>query len=591
MGEILQIYNNEYFVSVLRKWALAIAILVVAPFIRFYASPENLDIPLAVFFLFRQDLVLLIIVFGCWVLLPIFASHYVRCIHEIINKYSLFFSTSKFALPITSVILGLVCYVGHYVLLGGYANSRDEQMAVFDSQIFIQGLLVAPIDNQWQAFVPALNQMFMIQVGNQESWVSAYLPVNAAFRAMFDSIGDAALTGPFFVVTGALALWRITKQLWPDQDNLSLLSMILYAGSGQILFNGMTSYAMSGHLALNLVWLSLFLMDKKRYDIAALAIGFLATGLHQPLFHPLFAAPILSLLVLQRNWKRAFVYLIGYAAICGLWMYWPIFISSLATTRSIDSANPVDYLSRLRGAINGLNASGLLLMMLNFVRFLAWQHILLLPLIGIGFLSAWRQRYDHRNALFVAMGAGFLLPMIVMLILLPDQGLGWGYRYMHGVIGNGILLAALGWQSLNQAAVKYQILLISSAVTFFLMMPIQAYAMHSLYSPLAQIDQRMNDSKADIVLVDTDSFAFASDLVFNLPNLKDRPVRLAAVLIQNQDFVKLCAGHKTLMAIGIKQSSDLRAYWHSGTTENPMVMAAKLTAAQKAGCRIVAYQK
>jgi hypothetical protein len=586
MTNPLEYDGNIYLKYVLRKWLKAVFIITAVLVIRLMTIGGEPALPLGKFFLLHQDIVLLPVILVCWMLCSRFSVSIERSIYAAKDTYGHYFRSKNLTVFWTAGILALVCYAGHYFLLGGYANSRDEQMAVFDSQIFVQGLLVSPIDSQWRALAPALNQMFMIPIGQQEAWVSAYLPINAAFRALFATLGDAALTSPFFVAVGAMAIWRVTKQLWPEHRDLPILSLILYAGSGQIIFNGMTSYAMSGHLALNLVWLSLFLMDKKRYDVAALALGFLATGLHQPIFHPLFAAPILTLLVLQKNWSRASIYLAGYAVICAFWLYWPVFISSLATTRSIDSAASVDYLSRLQGAITGLTAYSIFLMLINFTRFLAWQHIILLPLASIGFLSAWKGRHDHRNAFFVAVSVSFALPMIVMLILLPDQGYGWGYRYMHGVIGNGILLAALGWQSLGKIAVKYQTLLISSAATFFLMIPIQAYVMHKLYTPFAQIDERMNNSKADLILVDTDSFIFAQDLVFNLPDFTKRPVRLAALMFQDKDFVKLCAGNNTLSVVGVEHMRDLRIYWQSNDTGNPGLIAAQIVAAQKSGCKI-----
>ena len=75
------------------------------------------------------------------------------------------------------------------------------------------------------------------------------------------------------------------------------MALLLLVLSGQVLFAGMTAFAMPAHLFVNLLWLWLFLADRRRTDLVALAVGFVGTGLHQPLFHPLFVLPFLVLLL------------------------------------------------------------------------------------------------------------------------------------------------------------------------------------------------------------------------------------------------------------------------------------------------------
>jgi hypothetical protein len=41
-----------------------------------------------------------------------------------------------------------------------------------------------------------------------------------------------------------------------------------------------------------------------------------------------------------------------------------------------------------------------------------------------------------------------------MFILLPYQGHGWGYRYLHGLIGSLSLLAGYGWIALSERAAR-----------------------------------------------------------------------------------------------------------------------------------------
>ena len=77
----------------------------------------------------------------------------------------------------------LVGWAGHYLVFDGYDLSRDEQMASFDTAIFRHGHLFAPIPAAWRPIADALNLTFILPIGAREYWVSAYLPIHAAWRA------------------------------------------------------------------------------------------------------------------------------------------------------------------------------------------------------------------------------------------------------------------------------------------------------------------------------------------------------------------------------------------------------------------------
>src|SRR3546814_16813656 len=91
----------------------------------------------------------------------------------------------------------------------------------------------------------------------------------------------------------------------------------------------MTAYAMPAHLTVNLCWLWLVLRRRWWADIVALPLGLFAVGLHQIHYHPLFAAPILFLLLLRNAWGLAAFYALGYLAIGPFWADWISWISRL----------------------------------------------------------------------------------------------------------------------------------------------------------------------------------------------------------------------------------------------------------------------
>lgn len=423
-----------------------------------------------------------------------------------------------------AAVLGLIAYVGHYLVLLGYSSSRDEQLADFDSRIFASGKLIEPLAEQWRDRADLLNVSFLTPVSHPGGLVSAYLPGNAALRALLGLIGDAALTGPLLLAGSIGLLWFCARRIWPDNREPAIVAVAMLALSGQALFAAMTAYAMPAHLFFNLLWLALFQRDRRISDFAALAAGFIATGLHQPVFHPLFVAPWLALLLVERRWGRATCFAMGYAAIGLFWLGWPAWIGSLVTTpASITGVEGTDYLARLRFLIQG-NEAALPLMADNLLRFFVWQHVLLLPLLCA---AAMALRHDRRA---LALAGGLVLTLAAMALLLPYQGHGFGYRYFHGLLGSTALLAGFGWQRLAPVYPALRgVLIRSSAAVAVLVLPVQAWFAHGLYAPYARISAQLNASGADYVLLSSKDAAFSADLVLNRADLSNRPLRLDAM--------------------------------------------------------------
>ncbi len=445
-------------------------------------------------------------------------------------------------------------WVGARVVMARYDLSRDEQMVTFDSAIDASGRVFQVFPPAWRGFWDAVNQTFILPIGNREAWVSAYLPVNAALRALF-GVFDATLAGPAYAAVGALALWRIGARLWPAEREVQVAVLLLYAGSSQLWITAMTGYAMNAHLALNLVWLWLFLGDRPWRHAAALVIGFLATGLHQPIFHPLFVLPFLNLLLQERRWRVLAVYVAGYGAIGLFWLAWPLWLSAQAATLPLAAASPegIGYLERLARANIGIRTEGIGLMAANLVRFAAWQHLLLLPLMVVGIAAGWRTVGIVR-----ALALGLVLPVAVLLVILPDQGLGWGYRYLHGLIGSACLLGGYGWQALGSAAPR-RAMLAATIASIALVIPLHAVMAQRFVAPFAAARAAAIASKADFVLVDDAAAPFVQDLVINRADLTNRPLLLKASALSAAQLGVLCArgsvaflGHDQLQAIAAR---------------------------------------
>ena len=478
-----------------------------------------------------------------------------------------------------ALVVLLTCWMGHALVLGGYDLSRDEQMATFDAIIFGHQRLFWPIAPEWRPIAAALNQLFILPIGDHEAWVSAYLPVNAAFRALVGLVVDPALTSPLFVAMGVLALWHIAARLWPGDMEARLVTLTLYVGSSQVIVTGMTAYAMSAHLGLNLVWLALYLRGGRIGHGGALGVGWLATGLHQPLFHPVFALPFILILARRQRWQAFWAYMVGYALIGVFWFAWPIWVSSHGTTpAAADDLSGTNYLARLLMVLRRPDASSAWVMSLNLLRFIAWQHLLLLPLVAVGLGATWRG-----NAVVRALAAGPVLIIVVMFVLLPYQANGWGYRYLHGFIGNLCLLGGFGWRALAAASIR-RTFAYGSVFTFFVLLPVHLWMAHAQVAPYAMVDRMIRGSGADVTIIDTKMASFGHDLVINRPDLA-WPLRLDAAAMRPDQLGALCAAHSVLF-VGADELLPINAYF--GQTGSPSADLLPLQqAARAAGCVLV----
>ncbi|MCI4678369.1 hypothetical protein K9U39_08280 [Rhodoblastus acidophilus] len=474
------------------------------------------------------------------------------------------------------------CYFGHYFILSGYDLSRDEQMADFDAAIFAKGLLAQPLPPFWQAHAGALNTMFMLPVAKPTAWVSAYLPMNALLRTLAGFAGDPALAGPVLTALGAFAIWKCARLLWPKEPEPAIVAALLYCTSGQILFAGMTAYAMPAHLTLNLLWLWLFLLNRRAADAGALVLAFVSTGLHQPLFHPLFAAPFLFGLLRDRAWPRAALFAAGYAAICAFWLAWPLYMHGLVTgPASVTAPMGTDFGTRLIEILSLDGSERWTMMAANLLRFAAWQPVLLLPLAAAALIFSRRARYT------LPLAASAVLPVLVALVILPYQGHGFGYRYLHPVLGPAILLAAQGWRSLADRLWLRPLTLRTTFISLLTVLPLQLWFSYGLYAATAQANARIAASKADFVVIGSKDEPFAADLVHNRPDLSSRPLRILADFLDDDLIAALCRDGATAALPEDSLYRSIDVYFQSAPDEGTQKRIATLSPRiEAAGCKV-----
>jgi hypothetical protein len=442
---------------------------------------------------------------------------------------------------IAAIIVGCAVLVIRRFAYHDFALSLDEFMAEFDATIIASGRLLAPVPAEWRDYVPALQPIFRLVVPENAYLISSYLPVNAALRAVFLVLGEPALAGAILAGAAFLALYGVARKLWPDRPDAAVVGVVLLVSSSQFLITAATPYAMTAHLALNLVWLWLFLRDTRASHGMAAVVAFAACGLHQVAFHPLFAAPFVLFLVLDRRWNLAAFYSAVYALSVLFWiLYWSLLLRA-AGAPLVQSAD-VGFAYFIQRVVDMIDVSplGLYLMVLNLFRFLAWQSLLLLPLALIG-LSGWRSR----NTTITCLALGIVATLGVVLLLMPNQGHGWGYRYLHGCLGSFALLAAQGWISVTGRDARMRgspalALLSSTALSLLVLLPWRAYQVHAFVAPYATATDAIAKSRTDVVIVDFADIWFGADLVRNDPFLRASPKVMSPFNLDEEKLRDLC---------------------------------------------------
>ena len=436
-------------------------------------------------------------------------------------------------------------------------------MADFDAVIFRSGRLMAVIPPEWRPFRTALIPLFLLPVPGSVGFVSSYLPGNAALRALVGLVVNPDWTSPLLAAVAILALFRVARQLWPERPDAVVVCMLMLATSSQVLVTATTSYAMTAHLAVNLVWLWCFLRDDRTGHAGAVATGFIGCGLHQIIFHPLFVAPFIVHLWARRRHRLAGLYVLAYAAICGFWISYPslVLMSASIPPDNAMLAGAPRFWAVIAALMEWFSLGGSIAIVIdNIVRFIAWQHILLVPLVFASLLCIRRSAGLTRAIL-----AGPLLTLLAVFVLLPWQGHGWGYRYLHGLIGNFCLLAGYGWMVVTSEASSEQrtaaasVLGISTIFTVVVLLPAHIVQARSLDAPYRAAMAAIRQASTEIVIVDPSGMEFPTNLVRNDPFLRGRPKILDLALLDSAAIEDLCArfsvsifDRQTGVALGIE---------------------------------------
>lgn len=460
-----------------------------------------------------------------------------------------------------------------------FALSMDEFMMRFQSIILQNGYFVAPVEPDWLPLAGALRPGFLVVDWNYGYWAPGYRPGTAILHAGFSFFGLGGVMNAVFCGASVVLVAAIARQTLPNFQGAGLWAAIFLVISPQFLLIGMAPYTMTAHLLASLIWLYLFILDRPRSHLLAMVVGAFALGLHQINVHVMFALPfLLHLLVWRGRWKLTLAYVLAYAIALGAWIFWMDIATWVQGLNPIEhemnasSAGGIRYLKNAIGT--GLNQQSwqkLINWMINLSRFVAWQNAIVVPLLICALLS-WRKLPVDLKLMAISI-ITTLLPYIV---LMPDQGHGWGYRYLHPVLGNIAIIAAFGLLSVGPAlsGKLCRVAIWVTGATFIFGVPLRAYQTYAVVAPVERAMNYINSRSTDIVLVDTQSIWYGSDLVRNDPFLTNSPIVLSLVNLPDARLTMLCQTHSTtlvdaedLAAFGIKRLQSAPE-GHSNETAN-----------------------
>ncbi|HUF56849.1 MAG TPA: hypothetical protein VMM55_09860 [Thermohalobaculum sp.] len=437
--------------------------------------------------------------------------------------------------------------IGTPLVHHGFAFTMDEFMTRFQGEVFVEGRLTGRFPPEWRPFGHALMPVYVYLDQATGTVASSYRPGMALIYALFDLAALGPYSGAFLAAGSVLMTAAIARRIWPGDAEAAAVAALLVGTSQQVLALALTSYAMPAHLFFNLLWLWLFLGNTRAGHLLAPFVGVFTAALHQVHIHALFALPFL--LMLLRPFRPGLVVWYGavYAAGHLLILNWGAFMPDAGAVRSggppadLGSAGPfLEFVLRVV-RLPGLDALGSVFV--NLVRFVAWQSPALVPLLLL--LLARRAPRPPILALLAASAALSFAPYPFMV---PDPQHGWGYRYLHGVIGNVALLATAGWIALRAAPSpgrhRYRgfvllLLLVAPAV----MIPLRAVRIEAVVGAYADATAFVERQESTVVVIDPYRIFYGRDLRRNDPFLRNRPVVLTLDAIPKALLEDLCADH------------------------------------------------
>ena len=476
-----------------------------------YLLRDNVNVSVFYVLFARNELILFISFFATLFIVYLVTNYKINFLSSVQHDPAIL-NSAKILPACLTIITFIVTFAGTYLIFHNYALCMDEYAPEFQAVIFLSGKLRAVVAQPWQGFAYALAPIFTVYNPTSHSWYQGYLPVYAAIKALFLRFGVASATNPVLAALSVMVIGGAAANIWPREKKAPFLAMILLLSSSQFLITSMTAYSMPAHLLLNLIWIYCYTHKQKHVDLLLPIIGVVALGVHNPFVHALFVTPFLLRILRERPWKFSFyvgtVYLLGSLLWIGYWKF-------VAPQPALESNNHLTIFT-----FPGLMQFAIIQPM-NLLLTLSWQS-LAITLLAFFAVRNWGKLAPLQRDLF----GGFVLTFGFYFFFNADQGHGWGYRYIYGVLGNLVLLAVAGWYELREAigaekAVNF--LIVTLALALFVQLPMRGVQAESFVRPFASASRYLQKRPESFILLDPSKVWYSQDFIRNDPFLRHWP--------------------------------------------------------------------
>lgn len=415
------------------------------------------------------------------------------------------------ALVVVVVWLGIVLVFHRFLL------ADDEYSAWFQALIFAHGRTSATVGPEWCRWIAALTPT-SISAGPDCSWRLSYLPLHSLYNAAFIALGLGRLGGP---VAAGLSVWlvaSIARKLWPEKPMRAYLAALFMATSAQLLFMSMTMFSMSTHLLLSLVWLWLYVHDRRWSNVVLPWVGVAALGVHSPFPHALLIPPFVLRYLRQRRWSL-FLYV---AAVYGIGLsYWYGYLTHVPAGSSVTFASPSATASIAKGLFHLPSAVQGLTTALHLALIPSWNAPIVVLLMVVAMLSWKRLDTFSRDA-----SLSIALVILARTLMPTPQGEGWGYRFIYDTLGLVALLAAIGVERLavaTSARTALRLVAASAVASIVVQLPLRARDVSRVVAPYRIGYEWMSTLPYDAVIYPADLVSWDDSSCATIPSFAAAP--------------------------------------------------------------------
>jgi hypothetical protein len=315
-------------------------------------------------------------------------------------------------------------------------------------------------------------------------------------------------------------MYSITLEITGDRRSAAW-AMLFGLASSAFIANAISYYSMQAHLTLNLLFVRLLLKPTAWRAFAAGAVGSVALVLHNPVPHTLFAIPWILALVHCPKERRLVVpliagYLPGIVAFGYGWLYLRTTITGEPSAAYVMSGTADGVLTIPDFAVINMRIAGL-------AKMWVWAVPGLYVMALVGRLQGGRDRTVR------LLSHSAVLTFCGYLLVVLDQGHGWGFRYFHSAFGVIPILA--GCAMTGKAESHPRLVAFAGAATalsLLVLIPIQMTQIHGFIARhLAQIPSPTKPGN-HVYFLQPSGFGYLVDMAQIDPFLRDPDLLLSS---------------------------------------------------------------